>query len=66
MDLHYADHHCGFSYVVPLKNKSAKEVGQVLLTILYTAVILEVLLSNNRKEFLGFCVGLIREYSNTM
>jgi hypothetical protein len=64
--LHYSDHHSGFFYVVPLKNKSSKEVGQALLIILSAAVIPEVLKSDNGKEVSGYYLALIREYFKTI
>jgi hypothetical protein len=45
--LRYVDHHSGFRYVAPSKNKSSKSVGYELLKIFGTAVIPEVLQSDN-------------------
>jgi len=57
----YVDHHCGFRHVAALKRKTAKECGDALIAILGVAVIPEILQSDNGKEFLGWCLKLIRK-----
>jgi hypothetical protein len=42
--------------------KSAEEVGIKLLQILSTAVILEILQSDNGNEFLGQCIKVIKAF----
>ncbi len=60
--LRYVDHLSGFSYVDTLKTKSAEEVGVKLLKILSTAVIPELLQSDNGNEFLGKCIEIIKTF----
>jgi hypothetical protein len=64
--LRYVDHHSGFAHIACLKNKKAETVGKEMARILSTAVIPEVLQSDNGGEFLGECVRLIRKYFDTI
>ena len=57
--LRYHDHHSGFAHVGVLHTKTAKECGKELMKILSTAIVPEVLQSDNGGEFLGDCVRLI-------
>ena len=45
--LHYHDHHSGFAHVGVLHMKTAKECGKELMKILSTAIVPEVLQSDN-------------------
>ncbi len=49
----HVDHHSGFVHIACLKNKKAETVGKEMVRILFTAVIPEVLQSDNGGEFLG-------------
>jgi hypothetical protein len=60
--LRYVDHLSGFSYVQPLTSKSAEEVGIKLIQILSTAVIPEILQSDNGTEFLGTYIKIIKSF----
>ena len=62
----YVDHHSGFAHIACLKNKKAETVGKEMVRILSTAVIPEVLQSDNGGEFLGECVRLIRKHFDTI
>jgi len=55
----YHDHQSGFSHVGVLHMKTVKECGKELMKILSTAIIPEVLQSDNGGEFLSECVWLI-------
>ena len=57
--LRYHDHHSGFAHVGVLHTKTAKECGKELIKILSTAIVPEVLQSDNGGEFLGDCIRLI-------
>ena len=50
--LHYHNHHSGFAHVGIMTTKNAKGCGQELMKILSTAIIPEVLQSDNGREFL--------------
>jgi hypothetical protein len=52
--------------VAPLKDKSSWSVGNALLRILSTAVLPEILQSDNGKEFLGYCIKMIKEEFGTI
>ena len=60
--LRYVDHLSGFSHVAPLKSKESSPIGKQLIIFFSTAMIPEILQSDNGSEFLGDCIGLIREY----
>jgi hypothetical protein len=60
--LRYVDHLSGFSYINTLTSKSAEEVGIKLLQILSTAVIPEILQSDNDNEFLRKCIEIIKSF----
>jgi hypothetical protein len=62
--LHYVDHFSGFSHVAALKDRSSHAVGNALMTILSTAVLPEILQADNGKEFLGYCINMIKEESH--
>jgi hypothetical protein len=64
--LRYIDHHSGFGYVAPLTSKSSLEVGHELIRILGTAVMPEILQSDNGTEFLGECLVLLKKYYNNI
>ena len=64
--LRYVDHFSGFSHVAALKDKSSKSVGNALMRILSTAVLPEILQSDNGKEFLGYCINIIKEEFHTI
>jgi hypothetical protein len=64
--LRYVDRHSGFGYVAPLSSKSSLEVGHELVRILVTAVMPEILQSNNGTEFLGECIVLLKKYYNNI
>jgi hypothetical protein len=51
--LRFVDHHSGFAHIACLKNKKAETVRKEMVQILSTAVIPEVLQSDNGGEFLG-------------
>jgi hypothetical protein len=52
--------------VAPLKDKSSRSVGNTLIRILSTAVLPEILQSENGKEFLGYCIKMIKEEFHTI
>jgi hypothetical protein len=60
--LRYVDHLSGFSQIHALMTKSAEEVGIKLIQILSTAVIPEILQSDNGNEFLGTCIEIIKSF----
>ena len=60
--LHYVGRYSGFAHVACLKNKKAEMVGKEMVHILSTAVIPEVLQSDNGGEVLGECVRMIRKH----
>jgi hypothetical protein len=60
--LRYVDHLSGFSHVAVLRSKESEEVGLKLIQILATAMIPEILQSDNGSEFLGDCIQLLKEY----
>ena len=64
--LRYVDHFSGFSHVAPLKDKSSRSVGNALMSILSTAVLPEILQSDNGKDFLGYCIKMIKEEFHTI
>jgi hypothetical protein len=64
--LWYVDHFSGFSHVAPLKDESSRSVGNALIRILSTAVLPEILQSDNGKEFLGYCIKMIKEEFSTI
>ncbi len=64
--LRYVDHHSGFSHVAALKNKTAKQTGRALGRIMSTAVIPEILQSDNGSEFLGKCIQYVKEFFKTV
>ncbi len=64
--LRYVDHFSGFSHVAPLKDKSSRSVGNTLIRILSTAVLPEILQSENGKEFLEYCIKMIKEEFHTI
>jgi len=64
--LRYVDHFSGFSHVAALKDKSSVQVGNALMRILSTAVLPEILQSDNGKEFLGYCIKMIKEEYHTI
>ncbi len=64
--LRYVDHFSGFSQLAALKDKSSKSVGNALIRILSSAVLPEVLQSDNGKEFLGYCIQMLKEEFHTI
>ena len=64
--LRYVDHHSGFSHVAALKRKTAKQTGRALVRIMSTAVIPEILQSDNGSEFLGKCIQYVKEFFKTV
>jgi hypothetical protein len=64
--LRYVDYFSGFSHLAALKDKSSKSVGNALMRILSTAVLPEILQSDNGKEFLGYCINIIKEEFHTI
>jgi hypothetical protein len=64
--LRYVDHFSGFSHVAALKDKSSVQVGNALMRILSMAVLPEILQSGNGKEFLGYCIKMIKEEFHTI
>ncbi len=64
--LHYVDHHSGFAHVDCLPNKEAITVGKSLLNILATAVIPEILQSDNGGEFTAWCIEQIERHYPTI
>jgi hypothetical protein len=64
--LRYVDHFSGFCHVAALKDKSSKSVGNALIRILSTAVLPEILQSDNGKEFLGYCIQMLKEEFHTI
>jgi hypothetical protein len=52
--------------VAALKDKSSKSVGNALIRILSTAVLPEILQSDNGKEFLGYCIQMLKEEFHTI
>jgi hypothetical protein len=64
--LRYVDHFSGFSHVAALKDKSSRSVGNALIRILSSAVLLEILQSNNGKEFLIYCIQVLKEDFHTI
>jgi hypothetical protein len=55
--LRYVDHLSGFAHVACLKNKTSKTVGRAMVRILSTAVLPDILQSDNGGEFLGQCIA---------
>ncbi len=49
-----------------LKRKSAKQTGRALVRIMSTAVIPEILRSDNGSEFLGKCIQYVKEFFKTV
>ena len=60
--LRYVDHHSGFAHVACLKKKTSLLVGRALIKIMSTAVIPQVLQSDNGGEFLGKCLEYVKKY----
>jgi hypothetical protein len=60
--LRYVDHLSGFSHVAVMRTKESEEVGVKLLQIFSTAIIPEILQSDNGSEFLGECIAMIQFY----
>ena len=60
--LRYVDHLSGFSHVAVLRTKEAEEVGAKLIQIFSTAIIPEILQSDNGSEFLGECIAMLDLY----
>ncbi len=56
----------GFSHVAALKDRSSGSVGNALMRILSTAVLPEILQSDNGKEFVGYCIKMIKEEFHTI
>jgi hypothetical protein len=52
--------------VAALKDRSSRSVGNALLRILLSAVLPEILQSDNGKEFLGHCIKFIKEEFHTI
>ncbi len=49
-----------------LKDKSSVQVGNTFMRILSTAVLPEILQSDNRKKFLGYCIKMVKEEFHTI
>jgi hypothetical protein len=64
--LRYVDHHSGFAHVASLPNKEAKTVGKALVKILATAVLPEILHTDNGGEFTGKCIEKIKKHYPTI
>jgi hypothetical protein len=58
--LRCVDHFSGFSHAAALKDKSSISVGNTLIKILSTAVLPEILQSDNGKEFFGYYINMIK------
>jgi hypothetical protein len=64
--LRYVDHHSGFAHVDCLPNKEAFTVGKSLIKILATAVIPDILQSDNGGEFTARCIEQIERHYPTI
>jgi hypothetical protein len=68
--LRYVDHLSGFSYVAIMRSKKGEEAGAKLVHKLVqffsTAIIPEILQSDNGMEFLGDCIATIKQYYNSI
>ncbi len=64
--LRYVDHHSGFSHVAPLVDREAETVGLELVKILSSAVMPDILQSDNGGEFLGKYISIIKSHFKTI
>jgi hypothetical protein len=60
--LHYVDHQSGFCHVDCLPNKEATTCGNDLMPISATAVMPEILHTDNGGEFTEKCISIIKEH----
>jgi hypothetical protein len=60
--MRYVDHHSGFCHVACLPNKEAVTCGNALVPILATAVMPEILHTDNGGEFTDKCINIIKEH----
>jgi hypothetical protein len=64
--LRYVDHLSGFSHVAIMRSKKGEEAGAKLIQIFSTAIIPEILQSDNGTEILGGCIATIKEYYSSI
>jgi hypothetical protein len=60
--LHYVDHHSGFCHAACLPNKEAVTGGNALIPIVVTAVMPEILHTDNGGELTDKCISIIKEH----
>jgi hypothetical protein len=64
--LQYVDHLSGFSHATIMRSKKGEEAGAKLIQFFSTTTIPEILQSDSSTEFLGECIGTIRQYYNSI
>jgi hypothetical protein len=65
-NLHYVDHHSGFSHVAPLVDRDSETVGLELVKLLSSAFMPDILQSAIGGEFLGECISIIKSHFKTI